>query len=326
LDLEDMGESDMCSLREMVTGGDLLAAKDIDRSLRISTDSKTPYSDATQTRKHRVGHIKRPMNPFMVWSQLERRKIIESFPDSHNAEISKNLGKKWRELTEEQRRPFVEEAERLKMLHLKEFPQYKYQPKKKPRAMKTVGAKEKKAEPLKIRVVRSAKTGLGACEPWRKKNGKEVVAERVAVQLLVENNFKKESQGTVVVKEQRKHHEEKEKVISLPTILVEVKKEPAEDNQVVHLGLSRLLEEHDSKQSVKVEEEEEGMMVDSDTFDCNLDTLTELELAALPSGELGCLDLEPEKWEVQSVESGYHSPDYPHLQFEYDDIFDDICL
>ena len=150
------------------------------------------------------------MNPFMVWSQLERRKIIESFPDSHNAEISKNLGKKWRELTEEQRRPFVEEAERLKMLHLKEFPQYKYQPKKKPRAMKTVGAKEKKAEPLKIRVVRSAKTGLGACEPWRKKNGKEVVAERVAVQLLVENNLKKESQGTVVVKEQGKHHEEKE--------------------------------------------------------------------------------------------------------------------
>ena len=53
MDLEDMGESDMCSLREMVTGGDLLAAKDIDRSLRISTDSKTPYSDATQV-KHPI--------------------------------------------------------------------------------------------------------------------------------------------------------------------------------------------------------------------------------------------------------------------------------
>ena len=50
MDLEDMGESDMCSLREMVTGGELLAAKDIDRSLRISTDSKTPYSDATQVK------------------------------------------------------------------------------------------------------------------------------------------------------------------------------------------------------------------------------------------------------------------------------------
>ena len=127
----------------------------------------------------------------MVWSQLERRKIIESFPDSHNAEISKNLGKKWRELTEEQRRPFVEEAERLKMLHLKEFPQYKYQPKKKPRMMKTVGSKEKKAEPLKIRVVRSANTGLRACEPWRKKTGKEAVVERVTVELLTQE---KESQ------------------------------------------------------------------------------------------------------------------------------------
>jgi len=33
-----------------------------------------------------------------------------------------------------------------------------------------------------------------------------------------------------------------------------------------------------------------------------------------------------EKWEEQSVESGHHSPDYPLLQFEYDNIFDDICL
>ena len=46
---EGMGESDMCSLREIV-GGEMPAAKDIDRSLRISTDSKTPYSDATQVK------------------------------------------------------------------------------------------------------------------------------------------------------------------------------------------------------------------------------------------------------------------------------------
>jgi len=275
----------MCSLREIVggEGGYRLAAKDIDRSLRISTDSKTPYSDATQTRKHRVGHIKRPMNPFMVWSQLERRKIIESFPDSHNAEISKNLGKKWRELTEEQRRPFVEEAERLKMLHLKEFPQYKYQPKKKPRMMKTVGSKEKKAEPLKIRVVRSANTGLRACEPWRKKTGKEAVVERVTVELLTQE---KESQ-----KKQIK--QEEDGMVSLPTVLLEVKQEPGEEreDQLLQLGLSRLLEEHSSQDEEVVKlEEEDSMVVDSNRFDC-LDTLTELELVALPAGELGYLDL-----------------------------------
>ena len=75
--------------------------------------------------------MKRPMNAFMRWSQLERRKIIEQNPDAHNAEISKNLGKKWRSLPDEEKQEFIDEAERLRQLHLKEYPDYKYRPKKK---------------------------------------------------------------------------------------------------------------------------------------------------------------------------------------------------
>ena len=62
-----------------------------------------------QTRKHKKNHVKRPMNAFMRWSQLERRKIIEMNPDAHNAEISKNLGKKWRTLADEEKQPFIDE-------------------------------------------------------------------------------------------------------------------------------------------------------------------------------------------------------------------------
>ena len=95
-----------------------------------------PFSSANffllfQTKKHKKNHVKRPMNAFMVWSQLERRKIIQRNPDAHNAEISKNLGRKWRTLSEEERQPFIDEAERLRLLHIKEYPDYKYKPKKK---------------------------------------------------------------------------------------------------------------------------------------------------------------------------------------------------
>lgn len=83
----------------------------------VSAESSTPYTDATQCKKQ-TNHVKRPMNAFMVWSQIERRKISEVSPEMHNAEISKRLGKKWKTLSTEQRQPFVDEAERLRQLHM----------------------------------------------------------------------------------------------------------------------------------------------------------------------------------------------------------------
>lgn len=112
-------------------------------SMKIDPKSRTPYSDATQCKKIVTSHVKRPMNAFMVWSQIERRRINEQDPDIHNAEISKRLGARWKVLDKEARKPFVDEAERLRLLHLQQYPDYKYRPKKK--AKKTLSSSSTEA-------------------------------------------------------------------------------------------------------------------------------------------------------------------------------------
>lgn len=49
----------------------------------------------------------------------------------HNAVISKSLGVRWKALSEEEKQPYIDEAERLRKLHSQEYPDYKYRPKKK---------------------------------------------------------------------------------------------------------------------------------------------------------------------------------------------------
>ena len=82
------------------------------------------------------------MNAFMVFSHHERKKVICEKPEIQNTQISKELGKRWRSLSESEREPFIQEAEKLRRYHEKQYPDYKYKPTKRKGRAKYHSAEE----------------------------------------------------------------------------------------------------------------------------------------------------------------------------------------
>lgn len=100
----------------------------------FSLPFSTPAANSQMTVMSRSpDHIKRPMNAFMVWSKERRKELAQENPRMHNSELSKKLGAEWKALSDGDKRPYIDEAKKIREMHMVEFPDYRYRPRRKPK-------------------------------------------------------------------------------------------------------------------------------------------------------------------------------------------------
>ncbi|XP_016307053.1 transcription factor Sox-19a-like isoform X1 [Sinocyclocheilus anshuiensis] len=97
------------------------------RGLNFTQPPSGAESEVASSQNKKVS-IKRPMNAFILWSKIHRPALSKANPYASNCDISVQLGLEWHKLSEEQKKPYYEEARRIMAQHMEKYPDWVYQP------------------------------------------------------------------------------------------------------------------------------------------------------------------------------------------------------
>ena len=113
---------------------------EVDLSLETSFSNTTASPDIVEAMK--LKKQKRPPNAFLLFCIENRPKIQNEHSELTNIRVSRILGEKWKELSEEGQKPYKEKAREAQIRFKEENPEYKY--KIKPKKEDRIGEIESK--------------------------------------------------------------------------------------------------------------------------------------------------------------------------------------
>ncbi|CAD0086787.1 unnamed protein product [Aureobasidium vineae] len=94
------------------------------------TAMSSPDSHASPESPKKGIKVSRPANAFILYRKHHHSDIVARNPGLHNNEISKIIGKMWRDESEPIKKQWKDKAENVKRQHLRDHPDYQYQPRK----------------------------------------------------------------------------------------------------------------------------------------------------------------------------------------------------
>ncbi|KAG9960330.1 hypothetical protein KCU61_g6724, partial [Aureobasidium melanogenum] len=95
-----------------------------------ATAMSSPGSPASSGSPKKGPKVSRPANAFILYRKHHHSDIVARNPGLHNNEISKIIGKMWRDESEPVKKQWKDKAENVKRQHLRDHPDYQYQPRK----------------------------------------------------------------------------------------------------------------------------------------------------------------------------------------------------
>ncbi|KAI8644648.1 high mobility group box domain-containing protein [Parasitella parasitica] len=90
----------------------------------LSTNTAAPVDENKRKRPKDPNAPKQPLSKFLLFSNSIRDDVDKEYPDATFTEKSKIFGAKWRELTDEQKKPFTEQADKEKEIYLRKKAAY----------------------------------------------------------------------------------------------------------------------------------------------------------------------------------------------------------